>query len=90
MCAEMHRAHYQAASAPLDEMPTLTDDGDEKSRYDFPMFFVFFISTPYLQYQTMYLLNISVYIYNGGIAAALALSGWRGWEFASLGVWVNE
>jgi hypothetical protein len=29
-------------------------------------------------------------IYNGGIAAALALSGWRGWEFASLGVWVNE
>ena len=57
----MRRAHYQAASAPLDEMPTLTDDGDEKSRYDFPMFFVFFISTPYLQYQSMYLLNISVY-----------------------------
>ena len=38
----MSRTHYQAAPAPLDEMPTLTDDGDEKSRYDFPMFFVFF------------------------------------------------
>jgi hypothetical protein len=24
-------------------------------------------------------------IYNRGLAAALALSGWRGWEFASLG-----
>ena len=57
----MSRTHYQAAPAPLDEMPTLTDDGDEKSRYDLPMFLFFFISTPHLQYQGMYVLNISVY-----------------------------
>ena len=57
----MSRTHYQAAPAPLDEMPTLTDDGDEKGRYDFLMFLFLFISTPYLQYKGMYLLNISVY-----------------------------
>ena len=56
----MSRTHYQAAPAPLDEMPTLTDDGDEKGRYDFLMFLFLFISTPYLQFKGMYLLNISV------------------------------
>ena len=60
MCAGMSRTHYQAAPAPLDEMPTLTDDGDEKGRYDFLMCLFLFISTPYLQFKGMYLLNISV------------------------------